>query len=243
MNISEYYGKYAPFVVRVGLRSFVVLRDPENVKRVAEASKQWTPKDAENHINEIIFGYPKVDAHNANNEKVEQARSALSQKYLIGTSLNTTIDLYASTLSRNLNDKMFQVGSWTQIEDYWSFFEQVLTRCSIETLLGSAIFKQYPGLVKDFWKFEDAIDSFIPGMPRLLVSAAHNEPRDRLLQGIGKWLKANHSGSEFAKINNEDPDWDNYKGSKFVQERDDVLAKIGLDIEARAADMLSLVHR
>jgi hypothetical protein len=221
----------------------VVLRDPGHVKKVAEAPEQWTPKDTENHVNEVIFGYPKAGANNANNEKVAHARSALSQKYLTGTSLNTTIDLYASTLSRNLNDKMFQVGSWTLIEDFWSFFEQVLTRCSIETLFGSTIFQQYPGLIKDFWKFEDAIDGFVPGMPRLLLPTAHNGPRDRLLQGMGKWLKATHSGSEFAKINNDDPDWDVYKGSKFVQERDDVLAKIGLDVEARAADMLSIVHR
>jgi hypothetical protein len=138
---------------------------------------------------------------------------------------------------------MFQVGSWTQIEDVWSFFQQVLTRCSVETLFGSAIFKQYPGLVKDFWKFEDAFDSFLPGMPRLLVSSTHDESCDRLRQGIGKWLKANHSGSEFAKIGTDDPDWDEHKGSKFVQESDDVFAKVPLGLEARTAEIMSVMHR
>jgi hypothetical protein len=224
----------------------VVLRDPAHVKKVATASKLRTSQ--ESHINEVIFGPSKTgpsraNAKNANNELDEHARTALAQKYLTGPSLTTMVDHYVSILSRNLNDKMFQRGSWTQIEDFWSFFEQVLTRCSIETHFGSAIFKQYPGLIKDFWKFEDAIDSFIPGMPQLLVLTAHTEPRNRLLQGIGKWLKANHSGSEFAKITAEDPDWDEYKGSKFVQERDDVLAKTSLDVEARAAEMLSVMHR
>jgi hypothetical protein len=221
----------------------VVLREPGHVKKIAEASKQRTLQGTESHLNEVIFGYPQIDGNDANNEKVELARAALTRKYLTGPSLTTMIDLYVSILSRNLNDKMFQVGSWTQIEDFWSFFEQVITRCSMETLFGSTVFKQYPGLIKDFWKFEDAISGFIPGIPRVLVSTAHREPCDRLFLGIGKWLKANHSGSEFAKISNNDPDWDEYRGSKFIQERDDVLAKIPRVPEARAADMLCVMHR
>jgi hypothetical protein len=240
---SEYYGKHAPFIVRVGLRSLVVLREPEHVKKVAEASKQRTLQGTESNFNDVIFGHPQIDGNDVNNEKFELARAALTPKYLTGPSLTTMIDLYASILSRNLNDKMFQVGSWTQIEDFWSFFEQILTRCSIEMLFGSAIFKQYPGLIKDFWKFDDAISGFIPGLPRILVSTTHQAPRDRLFLGIEKWLKANHSGSEFAKISSNDPDWNEYMGSKFIQERDDVLSKIPLVAEARAADMLCVMHR
>jgi hypothetical protein len=221
----------------------VVLREPEHVKKIAEASKQRTLQGTESSFNEVILGYPQIDGNDANNEKVEHARAALTQKYLTGPSLTTMIELYVSILSRNLNDKMFQVGSWTQIEDFWSFFEQVLTRCSIEMLFGSAIFKQYPGLIKDFWKFEDAISGFIPGIPRILVSTTHQAPRDRLFLGIEKWLKAHHSGSEFAKISSDDPAWDEYKGSKFIQERDDVLSKIPLVLEARTADMLCVMHR
>jgi hypothetical protein len=217
----------------------VVLREPEHVKKVAEASKQRTPQRTESRFNELIFGYPYI----ASNQEVEHGRVALTQKYLTGPSLTTMIDLYVSILSRNLNDKMFQVGTWTQIEDFWSFFEQILTRCSLETLFGSAILGRYPGLTKDFWKFEDAIDGFITGIPRILVSTAHQAPYERLFHGIGKWLETNHCGSEFAKVSTDDSDWDEHRGSKFVQERDNVLAKLSLGVEARAVEMLSLMHR
>jgi hypothetical protein len=208
------------------------------MKKIAEASKPQNPQRTESHFNELIFGYPYI----ASNEKVEHARATLTQKYLTGPSLTTMIDLYVSILSRNLNDKMFQVGTWTQIEDFWSFFELVLTRCSLEALFGSAIFGRYPGLIKDFWKYEDAISGFIPGIPRILVSTVHQAPCNRLFQGIGKWLEANHSGSEFAKLSNDDPDWDEYRGSKFIQERDSVLTNLSLNVEGRAADMLSVMH-
>ena len=174
---------------------------------------------------------------------VEHAHSALPQKYLTGPSLTPLIDIYVSILSRNLHEKMFQVGSWTQIEDFWSFFQQVVARCTIETLFGSAIFKQYPSIVKDYLKFSEASAGFVPGMPRFLASAAYEGPRDLLLEGIVKWLKANHSGSEFAKISDEDPVWNEHKGSKFIQERDDVFAKLeGWGLTGRAADMLSAMH-
>ncbi|KAJ4376189.1 hypothetical protein N0V83_001470 [Neocucurbitaria cava] len=201
---------------------------------------------------ENLYGSPKdslkLYAGNKGNEEkeaglLECVHSILPQKYLTGPSLAPLVDIYISILSRNLNEKMFQVGSWTQIEDFWSFFTQVICRCTIETLLGSAILKQYPGIIKDYLKFAEATAGFLPCLPRFLASAAYEGPRDRLLEGVVKWLKANHSGSEFANIGDDDPVWDEHKGSKFVQERDDVFAKTeGVDLKSRAAEILSVIH-
>ncbi|KAL7777998.1 hypothetical protein CFE70_004672 [Pyrenophora teres f. teres 0-1] len=247
---SKEHGKFAPFAVKVGLRSFVVLRDPEHVKKIVEASKQQGPDVSGSRIHEIAFGSSKAVANllagttpsNGKKKATRQVRISLTQKYLTGTSLANTTNTYVNTLSRNMNDKMFQVGSWTQIEDVWSFFQQVLTRCSVEIFFGSAIFKQYPKLIKDYWQFEDAVEGFVPGMPLLLVSGSYKEPRDRLCQNIEKWLKLNHSGTEFAKIGEEDPDVDEHKGSKFFQECDDLLAKTPLPLEDRTAEMLDIIH-
>ncbi|RYN39106.1 hypothetical protein AA0112_g3732 [Alternaria arborescens] len=241
------YGSFAPFAVKAGLQPFIVLRDPEQMKQAIQAYEKRNPVITGKNMYEIILGSPQAVANLYTNAAVDQgaierARIASTQKYLEGESLRTLTDLYAATLSRNLNNKMFQVGSWTQIEDSWSFFQQVLTRCSMETLFGSAIFKQYSGLIKDYWKFEDAIEGFVPGMPWFTNSTAYREPRDRLYKGVEKWLKANHSGTEFAKIGSDDMDWDEHKGSKFIQERDDLLAKAPLPLEARTAEMLDIMH-
>jgi hypothetical protein len=244
---SKDYGSFAPFAVKAGLQPFIVLRDPEQMKKAIQVYEQQNPIRTGKNMHEIILGSSQAVASMYANAAVdkkamERARIASTRKYLEGDSLKVVIDLYAAILSRNLNDKMFQVGTWTQIEDVWSFFQQVLTRCSMETLFGSAIFKQYPGLVKDYWKFEDAIEGFVPGMPWFTNSTAYKDPRDRLFKGIGKWLKANHSGTEFAKIGSDDADWDEHKGSKFIQERDDLLVKAPLPFEARTADMLDIMH-
>lgn len=248
---SNKYGNFAPFVVKAGSTSFLVLRDPKHIEKVLHAKKQFTPRNSISHTYDNLYGTPKdalkfytgkgLDGKEAG--FVEHVHSTLPRKYLTGSSLAPLTDIYVSILSRNLREKMFQVGSWTQIEDFGSFFQQVIARCTIEMLLGSAIFKQYPSIVKDYLKFADAAAGFMPGMPRFLASNAYEALRDRLQEGIIKWLKANHSGSEFAKIGDEDPVWDEHKGSKFIQERDDVFAKAeGVDLKGRAAEILSVMH-
>jgi len=205
-------------------------------------------------IHEVALGFPKyvekmyADAA-VNKAEIERARAAITRKYLEGSSLTTTTNLYAHLLSRNMNDKMFQVGSWTQIEDVWSFFQQVLTRCSIETLFGTQIFKKYPRLTKDLWEFEDAIQGVLPALSWFTMSlpgipnpSPYKEPMARLGQGIYKWLRASHSGTEFAKTGSDDADWDEHRGSKFIQERDGLFAKAPFSIENRTAEMLDVMH-
>ncbi|KAH9866193.1 hypothetical protein J1614_008758 [Plenodomus biglobosus] len=245
------YGTSAPFAVKAGLQTFVVLRDPGHVQKVMQASKRAVPDVIDLHRYEQVFGSPKsvlnLYAGKGSSASAEQAlRYAhvdLPKKYLTGTALANMTDTYVSSLSQSLNDKMFQFKFWTQIEDFWSFFQQVITRCTIEALFGSAIFKEHRSLLKDYWAYDEAVAGFTPGMSRLLMTATYEAPRDKVLQGIEKWLRSHHSGSEFARIGEEDPIWDEDKGSKFLQERDDVFAKIGgFNTRARAAEMLSIMH-
>ena len=217
------------------------------MKKAMHACERQNPVVTKRNMHEVILG-----SHNAVAKKyedaavdkaeIEIARGVSMRKYLEGSTLTTVINLYAYILSRNMNDKMFQVGSWTQIEDAWSFFQQVLTRCSMEALFGSTIFKQYPGLIKDYWKFEDAIQGFLPVLPWFATPRPYKEPLDRLCQGVEKWLSVNHSGTEFAKTGSDDADWDEHRGSKFIQERDDIVAKAMLPLEIRTAEMLDIMH-
>jgi hypothetical protein len=217
------------------------------MKKAIQACEPGNPVVTRRNMHEVILGSSRAVAKlyadaAINKADIERARAASTLKYLEGNTLAIITNLYADILSRNMNDKMFQVGSWTQIEDTWSFFQQVLTRCSMETLFGSAIFRQYPGLVKDYWKFEDAIEGFLPVLPWFTHARPYKEPLDRLSQGVEKWLKVNHSGTEFAKIGSHDANLDEHRGSKFVQERDDLIAKAPLPLETRTAEMLDIMH-
>ncbi|KAH7386034.1 cytochrome P450 [Pyrenochaeta sp. MPI-SDFR-AT-0127] len=249
-TLIEQYGNFAPFVVKAGSRSLVILRDPRHLNKILQAPTQLTSVTSDVEMAQKLFGAPKNllsfygrgGGGNAGREAVSYAHLSVPQKHLTGTPLSAVTDVYISILSANLNDKMFQIDSWTQIEDFLSFFQQVITRCSVATLFGSEIFKQYPSVVKDYQKFADAIDSFGPGLPRFIVSTAYEGHRDQLLQGIEKWLKVNHSGSEFAKIGDEDPLWDEHKGSKYIQERDNTFAKVDdFDLKDRAAEILGVM--
>ncbi|KAL6711448.1 hypothetical protein ACN47E_004382 [Coniothyrium glycines] len=247
-SLLESYGSYAPFSIQVGASKLVFLRDPDHVARVCHAtSSKHTHaalyKDvfgnADSVRNSKMTGELKNDTNGASN----YAPAELAEKYLTGGLLVALADEHMSTLSRSMHDKMFQVGTWTFIEDFSSFFQQVVTKCTMETLFGSAFLKQYPNFVKDFWQFDDAMESYIPGMPRILQSRAHEAPRERLLYGIEKWLKAVHGGSESARIGVDDPIRDKYRGSKFVQEADDSFARsVDPDFRARAVQLLIIIH-
>jgi hypothetical protein len=248
MKRSKDYGNFAPFFVKAGPASHLVLRDPVHFERILSI---LDPTAAEVEAYDKVFGMPEAalslySGKGATESKLRAmlaAHNKLRTMCLTEASLTAFAEIYVSILSGNLHDKMFQAGTWTQIEDTWSFLEQVVTRCALEALFGSDLFKQYPSVVRDLWEYEEAIEDYLPGMPRFMVPSAVAETRDRLLQGIEKWLNLNHSGSDFARIEATDPEWDASKGSKFVQERDHVLANVKVvDIKARAAEMLRLMH-
>jgi hypothetical protein len=245
------YGDSAPFFVNAGPQALLVVRMPSQVGKVLTACTATTTTQSQYEAFDKLFGSPKaaLDMYSGANiseledAALQEAHIVLTQKHLTGASLSTSLETYVSILSENLDNKMFQTGSWTQIDDSWSFFQQIITRCTLEFLFGSDLFKQYPGIVRDYWEFTDAVEGFIPGLPRYWVPSAAVPVRERLLRGIEKWLKADHSGTEFARVAEEDLIWDELKGLKFVQERDNVLARLeGMDFSARAAEMLSIIH-
>lgn len=175
-------------------------------------------------------------------DEVEHAHLTLPRQYFSGTQLTPMADVYVSTFRRNFSNKMFQTKTWTEIEDLWSFFQNEITRATIETIFGSAILKQYPRLVRDFWEFDSNIENFTRGLPRFMMPAAYTA-RDRLHENLKNWLQSAHKGSDFAKDGDEDPAWDSDMGSKFFQVRDTVFAKIpSLDYRARAAEALAIMQ-
>ena len=190
-----------------------------------------------------IESYKNLGLNSDETDQINHAHFDLPRKYLTGSSLVSLADVYISAFRRNMSNKMFQLDSWTQIEDLWSFFEIEITRATNETLFGSALLKQYPKITQDFWKLEANVENFLPGMPRLTVSGVY-DVRDKLLEGLTKWLQATHGGTDFAKVGKNDPEWDASKGSKYFQERDEVFSKMAsFNYQSRASEALSVMQR
>ncbi|KAF2029216.1 putative cytochrome-like protein P450 [Setomelanomma holmii] len=250
-KLLKEYGEFAPFFVRAGPQPFLIIRDPVHIKQILATPEPDSPAVSHLELLDKLYGSPKKavdkyagkDVSETSKALMKRAYVDLAQEHLTGAPLIPLIETYTSILSDSMNEKMFQLGTWTQVEDSRSFLRQVLTRCITESLFGKDLFKQCPGFIKDYWTYAEGIEAFIPGLPRYWEPSAVSHVRDRLLQGIEEWLKANHSGSDFARIGDEDPVWDRLKGSKFVQERDETIAKAdGMDLQTRAAEMLSIMH-
>jgi hypothetical protein len=229
----------------------MVVRDPNHVQTILSESERLTTNFQRIEVYDKVLGTPKPTLQSyghlaTDSEEFNQINNAhfnLPQKYLTGPALVSLVDVYISTFRHNMSNKMFQVESWTQVEDFWSFFQTEITRATTETLFGSALLKQYPKVTQDFWKFEAFVEHFLPGLPRLTVSSGY-DVRDRLLEGLKKWLQATHGGTDFARAGEDDPIWDGTRGSRYIQERDEVFSKMpSFNYKARAAEILSVMQR
>ncbi|KAF2475223.1 cytochrome P450 [Lindgomyces ingoldianus] len=249
-NIINTYGRLAPFVVRAGPLSFLVVRDANHVKKIFQSSKTLTPTALHVQVFDKVMGSPKevleiygaVGSGRTDSEQVDYAHLTVPRLHLVGTSLTSIAEVYIAILRRNLAKKRFNVERWVEIQDLWSFFQVEITRATMETLFGSVILEDYPDLVQDFWKFDSNIENFTRGLPRFMIPSAW-AARDRLRQKIKKWLQSVHEGDDFAKLGEEDPSWDQNMGSKFFQHRDSVLAKIaGMNDDARASEAMAIMQ-
>lgn len=150
-------------------------------------------------------------------------------------------DAYIAILSANMHDKMFQFDSWTLIEDLWSFVQLVLLRCILMTFFGSALLKQYPRILRDYMDFDAAVEGFVYGMPRIMISAA-TRPRDRLYQGIISWLNSNPIESDHTSSAEDESVWDEQQGLRFVRKYVNGYEDLQSDNKTKAAEILSILH-
>ncbi|KAF1359708.1 cytochrome P450 [Lizonia empirigonia] len=231
------YGDFAPFKVRAGPHTYVVLRDAVQMKRVLEASEHMSATPTRVEMVEKLFGSPRA----ANQVTISEAGSRDDAAFHLSDSdLASITKAYISVLSSNMHDKMFQLDTWTGIEDLWSFLQLVILRCTSDTLFGSALLKQYPRMVRDYLEFNTAIEGFVHGMPSIMLFAS-TKSRDCLHQGIGNWLKAKSPAFDIADV----PEWDQNMGSRFVRKhynacQTDEDGQISLG--SRAAEVLRIIH-
>jgi hypothetical protein len=221
ISSSKDYGTFAPFKVRAGLQSYVVLRDPIHISRILDAPEHLTAKGINAEALDKIFGSSAATKHFAKDETFPQDDNALA----------AATEEYISILSANMHDKMFQYDTWTSIEDLWSFLQLVLLRCTLETLFGPTLLKKYPRMVRDYLNFDAATDGYVHGMPRLLLSGV-SKPRNLLHAGLKDGSASAYSGTEMTGLESirEHLQTSHARDAKEV------------DSKARVAGMLRIIH-
>jgi hypothetical protein len=221
ISSSKDYGTFAPFKVRAGLQSYVVLRDPVHISRILDAPEHLTAKGIDAEALDKIFGSSTAAKHFVKDETFHQNDAALV----------AATEEYISILSANMHDKMFQYDTWTSIEDLWSFLQLVLFRCTLETIFGPTLLKKYPRMVRDYLSFDAATDGYIHGMPRLMLSGA-SKPRNLLHAGLKEWSATAYTGTEMAGLESVR---EHLRASHAENAKE-------VDSKARVAEMLRIIH-
>ncbi|KAF2628478.1 cytochrome P450 [Macroventuria anomochaeta] len=253
-ELIKEYGTFAPFKVKAGPRSYVVLRDPTHIIRVLDAPEHLTANTVKVEMFDKLFGSPRAAEHLHQTEASDRNDHEVSTPeqlpfHIPDTTLASATEVYISKLSASMHDKMFQFDSWTRIEDLWSFLQLVLLRCTLDAFFGSALLKKYPKMIRDYLDFNAATEDFVHGMPRIMVSGA-TKPRDRLHQGMRSWLTAtraeiDETGEHNADSVEDDSVWDEKTGLRFICKHYNAckVDKVEeVNIRARAAEVLGIIH-
>lgn len=93
-------------------------------------------------------------------------------------------------------------------------------------------------MVRDYLDFNAAVEGFMYGMPRVMISGA-TKPRDRLHQGLRAWFTTTRDEFDDAISAGDGPAWDEKTGLQLIYkyQKDQ-----RVDTKVRAAAVLSLVY-
>lgn len=164
-----------------------------------------------------------------------------AHKYLAGSNGIRLGELYMEILSRNISADASIGFDWIQLPDLYLFIQNLVFRAGSESLCGSSILSLNPTLAEDFWEFEQSIPTLLKGFPRWLCPGAYRR-RDKVLNMIKKWHKFANEKSDFTKTGFNDPEWDEYFGSKYVKGRQSFLHEIDImNADGRASEDLGLL--
>ncbi|KAF2748846.1 cytochrome P450 [Sporormia fimetaria CBS 119925] len=246
-NILAEYDGSAPFVVKDGpLSAHVVVRDPDHITRILEAN-QFKPEGHHvrliNEFNRSGKENPKAISSNnpVQNKDMEIARSDLPRKYLSGNDSTPLVRNYEAALFNNMDGKMFQVRTWTEIEDLFSFLSLEISRALVVALLGTEKLKRNPRFIRDLMELNKNVDGMERGLPRIMIPKAY-DARDSLHAMIVQHLQSIQTCDE-SVLGGPDDVWNAYRGSKLLRLRDETISKIYKHDDDRAAGVLTFIQQ
>ncbi|KAL7621629.1 hypothetical protein AAE478_008955 [Parahypoxylon ruwenzoriense] len=116
-------------------------------------------------------------------------------------------------------------GQWTELPDFWGFFQTNMTPCFVEAIFGPTLIGLNPDFIENLWKYDDTIPWLARGVPAFLVPGAH-KLRNTIRNQLKKWYA--YSRREFRESCIEkDGDGDPYWGSELIRYRQKMLSESG----------------
>lgn len=141
--------------------------------------------------------------------------STYARTFLSGPHLESISQKFMSNLAHN-TELLDIKDDWVEFPDLYNFLQGLVSRATIEALMGSKIFEINPNIVEDFWTFERGTPQFIRCLPRWLMPTQY-KARDRIFDTLKKLddLASQH----LSRLEPSNPDWEPYLGSKFLRAR------------------------
>ncbi|KAH9988970.1 cytochrome P450 [Xylariaceae sp. FL0662B] len=259
------HGWTRPLRVKMGLKSFTVLGNPEHVNQVFRSSKQLASKPGAIFAVKYLLGTPsecisfyeaddsgmaatpKKESTTKQGDRIHYHQHHSAQKYLAAQHLSHLSERFVETLARNLEviDAKAKKGNsqndWVEVPDLYSFVQRHVGAAAIEVLMGSEILRLHPTLLDDYRTFEQSVPKFARCLPRWLLPQEYKN-RDKLLDAIKKWHAHGHAHSDCHRLAAEDPEWDPYFGAKVIKARQDYTGRMkAMNTGACASEDLGLI--
>lgn len=238
---------------------FTLVSNPEHIVAVFKASKQAGAKAATSMALRKMFGVsattakywddddsgtaaqPRKGSSVLAQNRVHFWSAYTAQTFLSGTHLQALNQRFILTLGDQLQATGIQ-DEWVEFPDLYAFVQSVVGRSAIETLMGPRLLHMNPDLLDDYRIFDSHLLKFLFGWRRWMVRVAY-EARDRVRDAMELWHSEAHekAGMNVEKTADEDPEFDEYFGSKWIRARQNAMMKMELGSQDRASTDVALM--
>ncbi|KAK7943562.1 uncharacterized protein PG986_012675 [Apiospora aurea] len=115
-------------------------------------------------------------------------------------------------------------------------------KASATSFFGEHLFKEYPGLMSDFWEFEPMFLDLLFGVPKFVNSVPHTL-QQKVHRGMTAWVEANDRamGDKVPSPDAPDVDWEPRWGSRLVRAREALFKSLGISAAGRASFELGMM--
>ncbi|KAK7712443.1 hypothetical protein SLS64_004827 [Diaporthe eres] len=257
------FGGKTPVTVRLGPAKAYLLTQTETYGPLLRATRSCTNKAFAVRIMKQMFGMPKSAIHIYQNDKsgigviplpgstvpphlrVWQHQHKTATRFLQGDALKAHGTRFIEYLSAELSNCNLpgpvNAEAWVQIDDFYKWWTHRLFTAAITALCGPHLVRLNPTFVEDFWEYIDHTPTISKFYPRFLAPRAYRS-RQRVLDAIKRWHVYARDHSDYRLNGPEDPDWDEYWGSKWLKVRQEWGQDSGeMDDDALASDDLAVI--
>lgn len=209
------------------------------MKNVFGTPKDVLPLYAEDDSGQLAT--PVLGSHVLPENRMRFFHWRAAHQHLAGSNGIKLGERFMSILSRRISTDKSIGAEWVEMPDLFQFMQNLVFPAAIESLLGSTILSLHPTLNDDFWAFVSCMPTLLKGFPRWLSPLAYKR-RDKMLKMIKEWHTFANKFSDFTKTEVNDPEWDQYLGSKYVKARQGIFHGIEMmNADGRASEDLGLL--